>query len=163
MDLSAYARGLDKAARLRYLEKVCLCGGVDPLELEDAELQRDVEVLPRVEFTDIKDYLVHTTSFVSREQLKAYKSMDGHNYLTSGWVQQPGVKVLPDSTIVVVGKVSRLPSSTCNRVHCAVRALLLPCQRRVKHVNTVTGCQGREGLQLLPVAVSEWFSHFNNR
>ncbi|KAH6936004.1 hypothetical protein HPB50_012377 [Hyalomma asiaticum] len=105
MDLSAYARGLDKPARLRYLEKVRLCGDVDPLELQDAELQRDVEVLPRVEFTDIKDYLVHATSFVSREQLKAYKSMDGHNYLTSGWVQQPGVKVLPDSTIVVVGKV----------------------------------------------------------
>ncbi|KAH7931838.1 hypothetical protein HPB52_025235 [Rhipicephalus sanguineus] len=67
MDLSAYARGLDKPARLRYLEKVRLCGGVDPLELQDAELQRDIELLPRVDFTDIKDYLVHSTSFVSRK------------------------------------------------------------------------------------------------
>ncbi|KAH8018384.1 hypothetical protein HPB51_003956 [Rhipicephalus microplus] len=79
-----------------------LCVGVDPLELQDAE--RDVELLPRVDFPDIKGYLVQATSFVSRKQLKAYKSMDGQNYLTSGWVQQPGVKVLSDSTIVV-GKV----------------------------------------------------------
>lgn len=112
IDLSAYARVLDKPARLRYLVKVRLCGGVEPLELQDAGLQRDVELLPRVDFTDIKDYLVHATSFVSREQLKAYKSMDGYNYLTSGWVQQRGVNVLPDSTTVVVRNVSRLPSST---------------------------------------------------
>ncbi|KAH7961248.1 hypothetical protein HPB52_006091 [Rhipicephalus sanguineus] len=64
-------------------------------------------MLPRVDFTDMKDYLVRETSFVSREQLKAYKSMHGHNYLTSGWVQQPGVKVLQDSTIVAVGKALR--------------------------------------------------------
>ncbi|KAH7936866.1 hypothetical protein HPB49_005888 [Dermacentor silvarum] len=94
MHLSAYARGLDKRERLRYEEKVRLCGGVDPLELKDAELQRVVGLLPRVDFTDIKGYLVHGTSFVSREQLKLYKSMEGHNYLTSGWVQQPFDKLL---------------------------------------------------------------------
>ncbi|KAH7950149.1 hypothetical protein HPB49_020140 [Dermacentor silvarum] len=64
MHLRAYARGLDKPERLRYGEKVRLCGGVDPLELKDAELQRDVGLLPRVHFTDIKDYLVHARSFV---------------------------------------------------------------------------------------------------
>ncbi|KAH7970288.1 hypothetical protein HPB49_002263 [Dermacentor silvarum] len=60
MHFSAYARGLDKPERLRYEEKVRLCGGVDPLELKDAELQRDVGLLPRVDFTDIKDYILCT-------------------------------------------------------------------------------------------------------
>ncbi|XP_049518638.1 uncharacterized protein LOC125943391 [Dermacentor silvarum] len=110
MHLSAYARGLDKPERLRYDEKVHLCGGVDPLQLKDAEHQRDVGLLPRVDFADIKNYLVHGTSFVSREQLKAYKSMEGHNNLTSGWVQQPCVKALPDGMVVVVGKMGKRPS-----------------------------------------------------
>ncbi|KAH7932775.1 hypothetical protein HPB49_002426 [Dermacentor silvarum] len=93
MYLSAYACGLYKPERLCYEEKVRLCDGVDPLELKDTELQRVVGLLPCVDFTDIKDYLVHG-SVVSHEQLKLYKSMEGHNYLTSGWVQQPFVKLL---------------------------------------------------------------------
>lgn len=66
-----------------------MCGGIDPLDLRDDEVRRDVDLLPRVDFTDIKDYLVHATSFATREQLKAYKAMEAHNDLTSGWVQEP--------------------------------------------------------------------------
>ncbi|CAN7976320.1 unnamed protein product [Ixodes persulcatus] len=53
---------------------------------------------------DIKDYLVHSTNFITRDQMKAYKALDAHNYLTSGWVAPPKLKVLPDGMIVVVGK-----------------------------------------------------------
>lgn len=65
----------------------------------------NTSVLPQAQFTDTKDYLVHSTSFLTREQLKAFKSLEAHNYLTSGWVLEPLGKVLPDDGIVVVGKV----------------------------------------------------------
>lgn len=57
--------------------------------------------------TDIKVYLVDATSFATRKQLKAWKSMEGHNFLTNGSMQQPCVKVVADS-MVIVEKVSRL-------------------------------------------------------
>lgn len=105
MRLSAYARDLRGAEKRRYLEKVAQCGGVDPYDYGAGDAALDMTLLPRVEFTDIKDYLVHATSFATREALKAYKSMEGHNYLTSGWVQEPCVKVLADGRRVVLGKV----------------------------------------------------------
>ncbi|KAH7958673.1 hypothetical protein HPB49_004137 [Dermacentor silvarum] len=85
--------------------RVCRKSGVDPYDYDGDEAVCDVNLLPRVEFTDIKDYLVHGTSFVTREDLKAYKSMEAHNYVTSGWVQQPRVRDLGDGRCVVVGNV----------------------------------------------------------
>lgn len=105
MRLSAYARGLKEPEKLRYEEKVPLCGGVDPLDLNEAEVKCDVNLLPRVDFTDIKDYLVHATSFITREQLKSYKALEAHNYLTSGWVKEPRLKALAESRVVIIGRV----------------------------------------------------------
>lgn len=53
---------------------------------------------------DINDYLVNVTSFVTWDQLKSHKSLKSHNYLTSGFVQQPKVKIFASGNIVV-GKV----------------------------------------------------------
>lgn len=107
MRLSAYAQSLRGPEAARYLEKVRRCGDVDPLSLLDEELSSDINVWPRVEFTDVKDYLVNGTSFVTREEFKAFKAMEAHNFLTSGWVQQPRSKVLCDRNIVIVGKVRK--------------------------------------------------------
>ncbi|KAG0444735.1 hypothetical protein HPB47_013443, partial [Ixodes persulcatus] len=41
-----------------------------------------------VQETDIKDYLVGKTSFITREQFEAHKALDAHNYLTSGATSQ---------------------------------------------------------------------------
>lgn len=105
MRLSKYGADLSGPEKARYVVKVRRCDGVDPLDLTQDELVLNANLFPRVQFTDIKDYLVHSTSFLTRDQLKAYKSLEAHNYLTSGWVQEPLVKVLPDGNIVVVGKV----------------------------------------------------------
>ncbi|CAN7999705.1 unnamed protein product, partial [Ixodes pacificus] len=105
MRLSKYGADLSGPEKARYLVKVRRCDGVDPLDLTQEELVLNASLFPRVQFTDIKDYLVNSTSFLTRDQLKAYKSLEAHNYLTSGWVQEPLVKVLPDGNIVVVGKV----------------------------------------------------------
>nr|XP_054925241.1 uncharacterized protein LOC126529597 isoform X2 [Dermacentor andersoni] len=117
MRLSAYARGLKEPEKSRYEQKVRLCGGVDPLDLNESEVKCDVNLLPRVDFTDIKDYLVHATSFITREQLKSYKALEAHNYLTSGWVQEPRLKALAYSRVVIVGRVLHSQSLSEKPLH----------------------------------------------
>ncbi|KAH8032999.1 hypothetical protein HPB51_004923 [Rhipicephalus microplus] len=59
----------------------------DPFDFSSDEAVCDVKCYSRIELTDIKDHLVGGTSFATRDELKDYKSMDAHNYVTSGWVQ----------------------------------------------------------------------------
>ncbi|KAH7960023.1 hypothetical protein HPB49_016264 [Dermacentor silvarum] len=92
MHLSTYAKNLEAGVKVRYVEKVELCGGVDPLMLTGKEASVDLALVPKVELSDIKDYLVHATSFITNEQLKARKSLESHNYLTSGFVQEPRLR-----------------------------------------------------------------------
>lgn len=99
---SAYVQNLDETAKLRYLE-LKLCGGVDLLLLRTDELRFDVDLVPRVEISDIKDYLVHATSYITHEEMKGKRSLEAHNYLTSGFVQEPLFKV--DDVVIVPGKV----------------------------------------------------------
>lgn len=107
MRLSEYAQCLSGVDRDRYFAKVRRCGGVDPLALRDDELTDDVWKYPSVDCADISNYLIHSTNFITREQLKSYKSLESHNYLTSGFVHPPKVKVIDDSNVVVVTKVRK--------------------------------------------------------
>ncbi|KAH7943338.1 hypothetical protein HPB52_006959 [Rhipicephalus sanguineus] len=105
MLLSDYAKSLSDPERRRYHIKVAKCGSDDPFALSDDQFTNDVGCYPSVDRADINDYLVHGTSFVTREQLKSYKSLEAHNYVTSGLVEPPRVKTLCDGNIVVVSKV----------------------------------------------------------
>ncbi|XP_049517821.1 uncharacterized protein LOC125943211 [Dermacentor silvarum] len=104
MQLSDYAKSLSDPERSRYIIKMTKCGGNDPLALSDDHFTNDVGFYPSVDHADIRDYLVHGTSFVTREQLKSYKSLEAHNYVTGGLVEPPRVKVR-DGSVIVVGKV----------------------------------------------------------
>ncbi|XP_070389189.1 uncharacterized protein [Dermacentor albipictus] len=104
MQLSDYAKSLPDPERSRYIIKIAKCGGDDPLALSDDHFTNDVAFYPSVDRADIRDYLVHGTSFVTQDQLKSYKSLEAHNYVTSGLVEPPRVKVR-DGNVVVVGKV----------------------------------------------------------
>ena len=44
------------------------------------------ELLPDVEYPDIYNYIINTPSPVTKEELKAYSSLDGYKYLTAEWV-----------------------------------------------------------------------------
>lgn len=107
---SGYAAGLNEVDRARYESKIELCG-VDPFVLGEADCATSVELWPlwpRVDDVDIVDFLVLRTSFVTLKQLKSRKSLEGHNFLTSGWVREPWQKQVSAETVLIVTKVNKL-------------------------------------------------------
>ena len=64
----------------------------------------DGALWPLVDILDVNDYLVNTTDFITKKQMKAYKSLDAHNYLTSGFVQKPLMKISSNNLVVIRSK-----------------------------------------------------------
>ncbi|XP_075738714.1 uncharacterized protein LOC142783984 [Rhipicephalus microplus] len=87
--MSLFAQNLDASAKERYIKKVELCGGVDPLSITSNKTAFILALVLKAELWDIKDYIVHATSFITHEKLKAMKLLLSHNYLTSRFVQEP--------------------------------------------------------------------------
>ena len=72
---SEYCVKLNGPERLRYEEKVKLCG-FDPFVLKKSDFLEDTSIWPQVEYPDIVNYLVLQTSWATKEQMKAYKSLE---------------------------------------------------------------------------------------
>ncbi|XP_049520315.1 uncharacterized protein LOC125944158 [Dermacentor silvarum] len=111
----AYFDELVGPTRARYKEKIAalsslniaLCDGVDPYQLPlGAQAAVNASLLPPVTHVDIINYLVLSTSYVSLDQMKAYKSLDSHNYFTSGWVRNLIAKKLPSKRVVLLSQVN---------------------------------------------------------
>ena len=66
------------AGKRRYLFKVQRSDGADPLGWREHEMVQDASPFPQVQFTDIKDYVVHTSIILSRDQRKAYESPEAY-------------------------------------------------------------------------------------
>ncbi|KAH6942960.1 hypothetical protein HPB50_012990 [Hyalomma asiaticum] len=77
----------------------------------------DVDLWPRVDSSDIHEFLVRRTSFITREQLKSRKALEGHNFVTSGWVREPWVKKVAAYTVIVVTHAVPTPRK---RLHSTV-------------------------------------------
>ena len=81
---------LGRQAKKRYREKLDLPvidkGAPDPYAVAGELVEKFSDTLPKIEYADIYNYLVTAPSPVTKEELKAYKSLQGYNYLTSGWV-----------------------------------------------------------------------------
>ena len=75
-NLSDYAKNLVKNVKSRYLAKISVVK-IDPATLIGVNL--DPECLPPIEATDLLCYLVMDTSFYTKEQFKAFKSMEAYN------------------------------------------------------------------------------------
>ena len=78
--LSEYARSLDAHIMRRYLEKISVIG-VDPATLPSEQFLP--QCLPPIEETDLLSYLVLDTSFYTKQQFKAYKSLEAFNQMVS--------------------------------------------------------------------------------
>ncbi len=104
--LSGYVNTLEPNVKARYVEKISLCDGVDPYTMKNPGFSTDYKDLPNVEFPDISNYLVVQTSFYSKQQMKAYKSLEAYNFFVCGWVHDLKIKVLKEENRLIIARVS---------------------------------------------------------
>lgn len=105
--LSAYCDKLDPLTKKRYIEKVKVCG-FDPYELKKSQFKDELKLWPSIEYPDIVNYLLVQTSWATKEQMKAYKSLDAYNFFVSGWVHSVLVKEVQPDKVLVFSRVSQL-------------------------------------------------------
>ncbi len=72
----------------RYREKLGMLGGIsDPyLMMEEALEGLEWQNWPEVEYPGIYNYLINTLSPYTKEEMKAYKSLEGYRPFVDGWV-----------------------------------------------------------------------------
>ncbi|XP_051999340.1 uncharacterized protein LOC127655511 [Xyrauchen texanus] len=103
---SPYCTNFEPVSRNRYKELVNAYVGRDPFLMKMSEFSVELEDLPTVEAVDITNYLVLQTSYYTRQQMKAYKSLEAYNFFVSGWVHNLGTKRLHDDHRLVFAKVN---------------------------------------------------------
>ncbi|KAH6937183.1 hypothetical protein HPB50_025829 [Hyalomma asiaticum] len=117
----------------------------------------DVDLWPRVDSTDIHEFLVRRTSFITREQLKSRKALEGHNFVTSGWVREPWVKKAAAYTVIVVTQVMQLTKSNIPCRHGHIKAAACSIRKALEiNPNFTAARQSLDGLRTL--LVERW--HF---
>ncbi|KAH6948428.1 hypothetical protein HPB50_024369 [Hyalomma asiaticum] len=118
--------------RERYEIKTTPCG-LDPFTLRAGDYVSDVDLWPRVDSSNIHEFLVLRTNFITREQMKSRKALKGHNFVTSGWVREPWVKKVAADTVMIVTQVNHSQSDNKPAVDvCTANAL---------GANTCSACQ----------------------
>ena len=101
-----YAQALENSARTRYLLKIDAMKE-DPYLLKKSDLHEYLNDLSSIDYTDIVDYLVYSTSCLTAKELKARKSLQAYNNFLSGWVLETAVKHYEENCLVI-GTLSQI-------------------------------------------------------
>ena len=81
---SNYFAGLEGPAKLRYQEKITVCG-FDPYALRKSDFSEDIELLPWVQYPDIVNYLVLQT-LVAKKNPNEGLQIDGRIQFLCVWM-----------------------------------------------------------------------------
>ncbi|XP_070387000.1 uncharacterized protein [Dermacentor albipictus] len=101
----SYFAELVGPTRARYEAKVIMCDGIDPYSLcAGTDTTTDVGLLPVTTHADIVNYLVLSTNHVSLTEMEACKSLEAHNYFTSGRVRGVTAMRLPSKRVIVLSE-----------------------------------------------------------
>ena len=103
--LPKYRDSLDPEQRKRYDEKLQLISNINPYNVSSRFFDESMEMWPKIEFPDIVNYLLFSTSRYTKEQIKAYKSLEAYQYFVAGWVRCIYVGKATDTLKIVIAKV----------------------------------------------------------
>ena len=96
--LSSYAENLTHEARCRYLDKLAVIDGIDPMH--DSVFGEPSDKTPPVDACDLLSYLVVQTSFVTAKQFKARKGLEAYNQFVCGWVKEVSTRKIAEKYVV---------------------------------------------------------------
>ena len=103
--LPRYLDSLSATDKKRYQDKLKLVAGIDPYTVSSSFFSDSMEKWPEIEFPDIVNYLLFTTSSYTKDQLKAYKSLEAYQYFVAGWVRSIFIGIATQTTCILIGKV----------------------------------------------------------
>jgi hypothetical protein len=95
-----YRDSLDQLEKERYLAKLKLIDNEDPYEMAPSDWSTDVNLLPKVTYPDIVNYLVFSPSPYTAQDLKSYKGLDAYNQFVCGWVRDKTTRKMNDKCVV---------------------------------------------------------------
>lgn len=100
---SGYYEELEKEAKARYCEKLDRIGkeADDPYTLELQGIPESA-LMPDIQYPDVYNYLINTTSSYTSDELKAYR---GYKYLIAGWVSDLSLNPVGSDKVVLLAKV----------------------------------------------------------
>ena len=119
---SAYYYDLDVQAKSRYRDKLAKVGIMTDPYLPSTASSIDWQDWPDVQYPDVYNYLVETPSLYTRQQLKAYKSLEAYKQFVDGWVGNVTVRRVPcaQHTCVVNARVRHSQRIFATAVHAWV-------------------------------------------
>jgi hypothetical protein len=86
----SYRDGLDTITKARYDNKITIINEKDPYKMIKYEWRRGMSEWSDVTYQDTVNYLVFNRSAYTFAELNAYKSLQAHRYIVSGFVQYIG-------------------------------------------------------------------------
>ena len=88
--MSFYVSQLDYEAKKHYYTKLEIDGEKfpDPYSIKEDEWIDDPEKWPDLEYGDIYNYLIDTPGPYTKENLKAYKSLEAYNFSIAAMCEQ---------------------------------------------------------------------------
>lgn len=92
------SKALEVHVKWRYLQKISMVG-VDPASIPSEEFEP--ECLPPIEATDLLGYLVLETTYYTKQQFKAFKSLEAYNQMVSGFVTSVRGRIISGKHVVV--------------------------------------------------------------
>ena len=78
---------------------------VDPYVLQKEAFTENIDCFPKVTYPHIVNYFLFAPSPLTKEQLKAYKSLESYNQFASGWMKDVWVKLFKNN-MFLHGRVS---------------------------------------------------------